>query len=162
MQPRFVELPEMKVVGFGGRFISVLSPKRNNYQVIPALWHKLVQVQNTIPHQTGQASLALVEMLPAAAEKSDPAEMYYLAGVMVASFEGMPAEFEQRTLAAGRYALFTHVGKVDQLGKTMAAIYQGWLPGAGVKLRPSAHLEWYDKRFDMNSEKSELDILLPV
>lgn len=39
MQPYFKSIPEMKVVGCRGKFISVMSPEKNNMTVIPAsLW----------------------------------------------------------------------------------------------------------------------------
>lgn len=161
MQPRFTVLPEIKVAGLGSRFISILSPNRNNSAVIPGLWHQFMQRYDTIPNRTGSASLGLVEMLPAAA-RSDPLEMFYVAAAPVSTFSGLPADLLQRTLPAGRYALFTHAGKLDRLSATMTAIYQGWLPQAEQKLRPAPHLEWYDQRFDLTSEKSEFDILLPV
>ena len=162
MQPRFTVLPEIKVAGLGTRFISILSPNKNNGTVIPALWHQFMQRFATIPGRTGSASLGLVEMLPADAGKSDPMEMFYLAAAPVSSFEGLPADLLQRTLPAGRYALFTHVGPLERLGATMTTIYRGWLPQAKEKLRDAPHLEWYDQRFDPNSAKSEFDILLPV
>lgn len=160
MEPRFTVLPEIKVAGLGARFISILSPHKNNGDIIPALWHQFMQ--RTIPQRTGSAALGLVEMLPVGAAKSDPMEMFYIAAAPVATFEGLPGDLLQRTLPAGRYALFTHVGKLDRLGATMAAIYRDWLPQAEQKLRDAPHLEWYDQRFDVNSEKSEFDILLPV
>ena len=162
MTPRFTVLPEIKVAGLGASFVSILSPKRTNNTVIPALWHQFVQRQDTIPHRTSTASLGLVEMLPADAAKSDPLEMFYIAAAPVSTFTGLPADLLQRTVAAGRYALFTHVGTLDRLGGTMAAIYRDWLPQAEQKLREGPHLEWYDLRFDLTSEKSEFDILLPV
>jgi AraC family transcriptional regulator len=160
MQPLFVQLPEMKVAGLGARFISILSPNKNNSSVIPALWHQFMQQWTAIPNKTGDASFGLVEMLPE--PRSDPAEMFYIAAGQVTTFDGLPSHWLRRTLAAGRYAKFTHKGKLDGLGKTAAAIYQAWLPQSGEKLRPAPHLEWYDQRFDMNSDASEFDILLPL
>jgi AraC family transcriptional regulator len=160
MQPTFVEWPEKKIVGLGTRFISALSPDRNNANKIPALWHAFVQRQDTIPHKTGP-SFGLVDMLKGG-EKSHKDELFYVAGVQVSDFAGAPADMLQRTLPAGRYALFTHKGKLDRLGETMRGIYVEWLPKSGVQLRDAPHLEVYDQRFNIMSDTSELDILLPV
>jgi AraC family transcriptional regulator len=162
MQPTFIELPEIKTAGLGTRFISILSPNKNNAAVIPQLWHNFIQEIGSIPNKINQATLGLVEMLPAGEPKSDPAEMFYLAAAPVSSFDGTPAHFLKRILPAGRYAKFTHIGKLDTLGKTMNAIYREWAPASGQKLRNAPHVEWYDGRFNPNSSQSEFDILLPV
>lgn len=162
MQPIFIDLPEIKTAGLGTRFISILSPNKNNAAVIPQLWHNFIQQIGNIPNKTNQATLGLVEMLPASEPKSDPAEMFYLAVAPVSTFDGIPANFLKRTLPAGRYAKFTHVGKLDGLGKTMNFIYREWLPASVEKLRNAPHVEWYDGRFDPMSDRSEFDILLPI
>jgi predicted transcriptional regulator YdeE len=38
MQPKFIHLPEMKMVGLGTKFISAQSPDKNNMKKIPELW----------------------------------------------------------------------------------------------------------------------------
>ncbi len=63
---------------------------------------------------------------------------------------------------AGRYAVFTHKGKVELIGHTMNYIYGFWLPGSGVELREAPDLEIYDERFNPHSDNSELDIWIPV
>ena len=160
MQPTFVEWPEKKIVGLGTKFISVLSPDKNNASKIPALWHELVQRQGSIPNKTG-SSFGLVEMVKGA-DKSHKDERFYIAGIQVSDYAGAPADMIQRTLPAGRYALFTHMGKLDKLEQTMRAIYLDWLPKSGEQLRDAPHLEVYDQRFAIGSDNSELDILLPV
>jgi len=163
MAPVFVTLDEIKAVGLGTRFISILSAKGNTTSTIPQLWHAFIEQMPAVPHKVGNYSLGLVEMLPANAGKSDPEELFYLAAAPVSSFEDVPASFLKRVIPAGRYAKFTHVGKLDTLGKTMHGIYREWVPQSGMRLRNAPHLEWYeDSRFDPGSEKSELDILLPV
>ncbi|HVT79482.1 MAG TPA: GyrI-like domain-containing protein [Phycisphaerae bacterium] len=162
MEPQFVSLPEIKAVGLGTRFISILSANANTTSTIPPLWHDLIHQIGNIPNKTGAATLGLVEMLPANEPKSDPAEMFYLAAAPVSSFDGTPAHFLKRNIPAGRYAKFTHVGRLNRLGETMSAIYRQWLPQSGQRLREAPHLEWYDERFDPGSETSEFDLLLPV
>ena len=48
------------------------------------------------------------------------------------------------------------------LEKTMAYIYGQWLPASGRPLRKAPHLELYDSRFDLKSDQSEFDILVPI
>jgi hypothetical protein len=56
MHPQFIELPEMKVVGFGGKFISAMSVDKNNTSVIPKLWHRFIDEIDQIKNKTGNAS----------------------------------------------------------------------------------------------------------
>jgi AraC family transcriptional regulator len=68
----------------------------------------------------------------------------------------------KKVVPAGRYAVFTHKGKLDKLEHTMSYIYGSWLPKSGEELREAADLEIYDERFKFGSDDSELDIYIPV
>ncbi len=162
MEPQFTQLPELKIAGLGARFISVLSPNKNNSTIIPALWHDFIRHYDSIPNKSGDASLGLVEMLPQSEPKSDPAEMFYIACTPVATFDDVPASLLRRVIPAGRYARFTHKGRLTTLGATMHFIYREWLPQSKLQLRHAPHLEWYDRRFNAESDQSEFDILLPI
>jgi AraC family transcriptional regulator len=88
--------------------------------------------------------------------------MFYIAAAEVADIGLVPPGMIHRVIPAGKYALFTHIGKLEGLGQTMNSIYGQWLPTSGVLLRNAPHLELYDRRFIPGSDKSEFDILLPV
>jgi AraC family transcriptional regulator len=162
MEPKFVELPEMKMVGLGTAFISAQSPDRNNMKKIPELWGRFMAEMPRIANKTGDACYGLVEGLPDGAAKTHPDEMFYIACTEVRQIDSLPEGMIHRVLPAGRYACFTHKGKLDGLEKTMIEIYQSWLPRSGVQLRKSPHVEVYDHRFVPGSDGSEFDILLPV
>lgn len=162
MQPKFIEFPQTKVVGLGAKFISILSPDKTNFNVIPELWHRFVQQLPAIKNRVGQASYGLVEPLPQSEPKSHKAEMFYIAAVPVRDFDSIPPGMLQRTIPAGRHAVFTHKGKLDNLQQTMDAIYGQWVPESKTQLREAPHLELYDQRFIPDSDDSEFDILLPV
>jgi AraC family transcriptional regulator len=162
MEPKFIQLPEKKIVGLGTKFISILSPDKNNFSTIPPLWQKFMRQISKIPHKAGDTCFGLVESLPGNERKSHKDEMFYVAGAEVTDFGAVPAGMLQRTIPAGRFATFTFKGKLDGLEQTMNAIYGTWLPKSKVKLRDAAHLEFYDRRFIPGSDQSEFDILLPV
>jgi AraC family transcriptional regulator len=163
MEPIFIHLPEKKLVGVGAKFISILSPDKNNMNVIPNLWHQFMSRSGTIPNKVGQVSYGLVECLPeAAGGKSHKDELFYVACTEVSEISSIPSGMIHRTIPAGRYAKFTHMGKLEGLGNTMNFIYKAWLPKSGVELRDGPHIEWYDNRFNLRSDQSEFDILLPV
>lgn len=162
MQPKYIQLPEKKVVGLGTKFISILSPDKNNMSTIPELWDQFIQQQNEIASRVGYACLGLVEALPKGAGKSHPDEMFYIACAEVSDIRSAPRGMISRVIPAGRYASFTHLGKLHRLEQTMKYIYGSWLPISQVQLRDAPHLELYDQRFDPGSDQSEFDILLPV
>ena len=166
MQPRFIELPEKKFVGLGAAFISMLSPDRNTTKIIPALWHRFIQRQAEISNRVGQTAYGLVMPLPAHLQRSHQDEMFYVVCTEVTAdvTQGqlLPAGMITSTAPAGRYAVFTHRGKLDGLGKTSQEIYTVWLPANRSMKRPGPDIEWYDQRFDPESDASEFDILLPV
>jgi AraC family transcriptional regulator len=162
MEPKFIELPGKKVVGIGTKFISILSPNKNNSSVIPALWGQFMKRIGQIKHRVGNSCFGAVEMLPASEKKSDKDEMFYIACAEVSDFDSVPAGMIHRVIPAGRYACFTHKGKLDRLEQTMKHIYGSWLPRSKTQLRDAPHLELYDQRFIPDSDQSEFDILLPV
>ena len=162
MEPKFIELAEKKVVGMGTKFVSILSPDKNNFNVIPPLWGRFVERIGEIRNRVGHASFGLVEALPKSEDKSHNDELFYIACAEVADFGATPAGMIDRVIPAGRYASFTHKGKLDKLEHTMNFIYGSWLPKSNLQLRDAPHLELYDQRFIPGSDASEFDILLPV
>jgi AraC family transcriptional regulator len=162
MEPKFIELPEKKVVGMGAKFVSILSPDRNNFNVIPALWGQFMQRIGELKHRSGESCFGLVEAVPEPESKSHNDELFYIACAEVSDFDSVPPGMIHRVIPAGRYACFTHKGKLDRLEHTMNFIYGSWLPKSEVQLRDAPHLELYDRRFIPDSDKSEFDILLPI
>ncbi|MGA2584846.1 MAG: GyrI-like domain-containing protein [Tepidisphaeraceae bacterium] len=156
MTPKFIELPEKKIVGLGTKFISILFPGGNSMNVIPPLWGKFMSQIGAVQHRVGQAVLGVVEPLSA------QGEFFYIAAAEVSDFSGTPKDMLQRTIPAGRYASFTHKGKLETLRDTMRGIYSDWLPKSGCRRRKAPDLEIYDHRFAIGSDQSEFDILIPV
>jgi AraC family transcriptional regulator len=156
VQPKFIQLPEKKVVGLGTKFVSILSPGANAMNVIPPLWGNFMGQISGIKHRVGDGCLGVVEPLPT------EGEYFYIAAAEVSDFAGAPKGMLQRVIPAGRYAAFTHKGNLDHLEQTMKDIYVAWLPKSGCRRRKAPDLEIYDHRFVPGSDQSEFDILIPV
>ena len=77
MEPKIIELPEKKVVGVGTKFISARSPKKNNMEKIPPLWHEFVNKMSAIPNRVNMIAYGLCESLPEN-DRSDPDEVFYI------------------------------------------------------------------------------------
>jgi AraC family transcriptional regulator len=77
-----------------------------------------------------------------------------------AAQQGLSAE----TVAAGRWAVFRHVGAYDTLWKSWHAIYREWLPASGQALRPqSAPYERYETMpGEVLPEQHITDIHIPI
>lgn len=160
MQPFFKNIEEKKVIGMGTKFISTLSPDHDNEKIIPALWGKYVPRSEEIPTRLSPVDLGVC--FKEEGEKFHPDECFYIAGTEVKSIDKIPDGMMAMTIPAGKYAVFTHKGKLDKLSFTMKYIYGSWLPKSGEKLRDAPDLEIYDQRFKPDSDESELDIYIPI
>jgi AraC family transcriptional regulator len=155
-------MPERKVIGMGAKFISVMSPEKNNQLVIPRLWQAYMQRQEEIKNRDKRFSLGLISAVLPVETKSHPYELYYMACAEVPDTNHIPAGMEAKTVPAGNYAVFQHHGPVNRIGETLNYIYQKWLPQSGQKIRKAPEIEIYDERFNPTSETSEMDICIPV
>ncbi len=104
----------------------------------------------------------LCEAISNPALKKHPDEYFYMACAEVTEFSEIPAGMIQKVIPAGKYAIFTHKGKLDKLEHTMNYIFGSWLPKSGEELRDAPDLEVYDQRFIYGSTESELDIYIPI
>lgn len=161
MEPFYRSMPEMKIVGCRGKFISVLSPDKNNMVVIPALWQNFMPRVHEIKNAKSPVNLGVCYEVPAG-EGSRADECMYMAATEVTSFEDVPAGMESFTIPAGEYAVFTHKGALENFEHTMNYIYGSWLPKSGKKLRHAPDMELYDQRFKLNEADSEIDVYIPV
>ena len=156
MEPVIQSLPARHVVGLGAKFISVLSPERNNFVVIPRLWHEFVNRQDEIPNRADKNALGCVFC------EEGTNERYYLACVEVTTVSTIPAGMESLEIPEGNHAVFIHKGTLDTLGETMEYIHRSWMPGSGCQRRDAPELEIYGDRFDLGSDDSELIICVPI
>jgi AraC family transcriptional regulator len=123
MQPVLKFVEEKKVIGVSGKFISALSPDRNNDSVIPALWSKFRSRSHEISSRVGSSSIGLVVCGEDVPEKAHHDECLYLACAEVSSTDEVPEGMAAMLVPAGNYAVFTHKGAIDKIGFTLKYIY---------------------------------------
>jgi AraC family transcriptional regulator len=156
MEPRIMEKEGFTVAGMGAPFISILSPNANNFEVIPPLWgHYLPRAKEI--QRSGDADYGIVYCL-----NGQTGECFYLAGAALKKDATAPQGMETRQIPRGRYAIFIHKGKLDSLAHTMNYIHGSWMPKSGHRFREGPEIEVYDERFIPNSDKSELEIWIPI
>ena len=162
MEPVFRNVEEKKVVGIGESFISILSPNKNSDVIIPKLWEQVTNRAGEISAPPSSVWMGLCTQPPDEQRGSDD-EFFYIAGREVESTESIPEGMISYTIPAGRYAAFTHKGKLDTLAETVREIHQTWLPTSGHIARADApEIEIYDERFNPASENSEMEIWVPI
>jgi AraC family transcriptional regulator len=162
MKPIYKTLEAMLLVGVQGRFIASISEAPNNFKIISKLWREEFKPRRHEIKQLASDMNAGV-MLPYAEEpKSHSEEMTYVACAPVSSATEIPQGMIKVDVPAGKYAVFTHKGPIENISHTVSYIYGSWLPGAKDEMRPAPHLELYDHRFTLGSPDSEMEICVPV
>ena len=92
---------------------------------------------------------------------NEDTEFEYIAGIMVNNIDKIPDGMISKEVQANNYAVFTHKGKLDNLGES----YQQamiWLKENGKTLANTDEFELYDERFKYGEDGSEMDIYLPI
>ncbi|MHA1857807.1 MAG: GyrI-like domain-containing protein [Promethearchaeota archaeon] len=148
--PVFESKEEMDVVGFEliGDLETMDIPKlRENFS------KNSDKIKNRIPF------FSIGVLISNYNEKNDK----YIFGNAVRKLEDIPENMISIHLSAQKYAIFTHVGKLATLNKTLKYIKEKWLPG-NPKYTHNGEpwVEYYDNRFDPKSDNSEFDIWIPV
>jgi AraC family transcriptional regulator len=94
-----------------------------------------------------------LSLMPDDPQGPDDPDCRYVAAVLfghdLASGQGQGAQpplalsgsLAWQPLAAGRHAVFSHIGPYDTLHQTWAAVYRDWLPTSGEQLRDDPPME---------------------
>jgi AraC family transcriptional regulator len=90
------------------------------------------------------------------------AEMEYLTGVEVESFDALPEGMGRMRIPAQSYVVFTHEGPVSGLSATWRWIWEEWLPASGVTPADTPDFETYGEGFDRDTGSGIVEIWFPV
>jgi AraC family transcriptional regulator len=139
--PEFQQLPEQRVLcaterGMVGGQMSAAADRAF------ARLENGVAALGLMPHVRG--ALGISPDVPKGL--NDPGMRFVAAYVIDAAAPPVPAPpgLVWDTIAAGRWAVFRHVGPFDTLGASWRAIHAEWLPNAGVALREASPYERYE------------------
>lgn len=153
METKIVNKPAFKVVGMS--YIG-----KNEQGEIPQMWGKFIPRINE-PRRIDPGSsygVCFSEVAGAA-----DGEFEYVAGVEVADEQFIPAGMVCRDVPAHKYIVFTHHGKLENLGETYHYIYNTGLTQAGVQVHPSRFdMEVYTSEFMPDSDRSKLYIYVAI
>ncbi|MFF2480339.1 GyrI-like domain-containing protein [Paenibacillus sp. NPDC058071] len=149
MEPKVVEQEAFSVVGMDW-------DSQSSEGDIPLLWHRFVPREHEIEGKR-QPEVNYGICVP-----TDTERFIYIAG-FEADGERLPGGMVKVDVPAQRYAVFTHKGKVEELGETYELIYSKWLPLQGLKVVKGIDYERYGERFlGPDNENSEMDIYIPI
>jgi AraC family transcriptional regulator len=158
MTPTFKTLPSLVAIGFETTFIPLPHADFNGSQVIPPLWNRFLACRDSLTQCASDVSFGVIRKDHA----PDTHEMRYLACAHMQEDAPTPEGMVRIEIPQGRYAVFTHTGKLDTYSETLGFIYGVWLPSSGQSLRDAPHLEWYDERFIYDCDASECDVYIPI
>ena len=158
MQPKFVDKAAMTVVGMA--YIGKNAEGGEFNHEIGTMWGEFMVRDKEIKSITGDCNYGACF---GQGEGIADDQFEYVAWYEVTDAADIPDGMVVRQIPAYKYAVFTHKGKVHNLGETYRYIYETWLPQADVELHPDKFdMELYDNRFIPDSDESEFDILVAV
>lgn len=150
LEPRFVDGEELLIAGLGERFTA------DTTQGIAALWQRFVPYIGRVPGQQGWETFGVC------CNPQNDGSFEYIAGVLVNRTDDLPAGFTQQRLAAYRYAVFLHRGHISSIHETFNAIFQRWLPNAGLQGADAPEFERYSGDFNPMTGTGQVEIWVPL
>ena len=152
--PKIVEKEAFQIVGIEDFY-------KREKQNISQLWAKFYEIISKVPYRDTSHGLGINATTKELYEKG---EERYIVAHEAWKVENIPNGFIVEEFHAQKYAVFTHLGKLDNLGETFDFIYGEWLTNNSRYERvPFApEFEWYDQRFQKDSDTSELDLYIPI
>ena len=90
----------------------------------------------------------------------DTGQWDYVAGYEVTPDAPVPAGMVRKQVPAQTYAVFKTT--LPEIGQTMDAIYQTWLPASGYQRGDGPEFEYYDEDFDPAHGKLDFFMYIPV
>lgn len=129
---------------------------------VPQLWETFIARMHEIDEiAVPNCSLGIC-LRDSIREDGDETRFTFLAARVVKNFDILPPDMVSYEIPKTLVAVFTHKGSLETLSETYDYIYEQWLPESGYQLADGDELEWYDARYDYDSEDSEMDIHIPV
>lgn len=157
MEPKIITREEEFAIGMGGSF----TPKSTNE--IHTLWTKFMpRSKDILNKKNDYVTLGICAKNHPKITKDSNECIVYIAAFPVNSIDQIPKGMVSCTLAAGRYAVFTHKGHLRNLPETLNYIWGTWMPSAQYEFRDEPDFELYDERFDPEKMEGEFDIFVPI
>jgi AraC family transcriptional regulator len=148
--PRFEYSKLLLIAGLGERYTCETS------KAIPAQWQRLLPDFGNISGQVGRTAYGVC------CNGDDEGNFDYIAGVEVADFSDLPANFSRVRIAAQKYAVFFHREHVSTVRRTVNTIWSKWLPESGHEVADAPSFERYGEEFDPRTGAGGFEIWIPI
>jgi len=156
LQPEIITKPELMVIGLSTIY------KYDSFDVMN-MWSVFKDYREKIPNMIPDTcGFGIYENYKENESDDSDTVFTYLCCVEVLSLNEIPQGMVGRTIPEQTYAVFTHKGMVDNMDTTLRYIWGDWLPNSQYSYANRPDFELYSKRFIHNSEKSELDLYIPI
>lgn len=146
--PRIVEAGPLLIAGLGARY------SHANTAGIPAQWQRFESGAEAPPPGTVAYGVCF--------NGDDDGNFDYLAGIEVANFSGVRADYTRLRLPERRYAVVRHHGHIGSIPLTWRAFLEEWLPASGLRSADAPDFERYDASFDPVTGQGGVEIWVPV
>ncbi len=123
---------------------------------IPRQWDRFARHIGKVPTQIGKSAYGVCW------NYKPNAGFDYLTGVEIREPSGLPNDFAQVRLPAGRYAVFAHRGHVSVIPQTLEAIWKKWLPNSGHEAADAPCFERYGEEFNPQTGMGGIEIWIPL
>lgn len=154
VEPKIIEKAAMQMVGLA--FKGEPTPDK-----IMPLWVELLaragEIKNAVNPDEAWGAYIMLD------EEENSMNMICFAGFEVSKPTDLPEGMEVLEVPAGKYAVFTHIGLLDNLKETYGYIYGVWAQtNDKYFLNNAPQLEFYGPNFEGGSTESQLDLLIPI
>jgi AraC family transcriptional regulator len=148
--PRIETGRALLIAGIGARY------RFETIQGIPQQWERFAPHIGHVPGQMGKVTYG------ACCNADGAGNFEYIAGVEVANFDDIPADFSRIRIPAQRYAVFSHRQHISRMPATVYTIWNKWLPASGYSHADAPDFERYDERFDPRTGNGVVEVWIPI
>ncbi len=157
---QFVKIDSKHTVGIS---TALTKSQHKNFAVISSLWKHF----NAEIHKIRNRPSSSRDWEKFGITYTQNHEYHYLAAIQFMDNMLAPLNMIKKDIVQGRYACFTHTGKMNHLKSTVYAIYKKMLPERNLTPESQEkagliHFERYDNRFHWNRPDSIIEIYVPM
>ncbi|HPV14273.1 MAG TPA: GyrI-like domain-containing protein [Candidatus Cloacimonadota bacterium] len=130
-------------------------------EAMAAIWAKFISLRDKIPEPVGDFCYGIHYT----GKDYDPKTMKgskYFVGMEIKEPVEMPEELLIHKVPGGYYAVFEYIGSINDIGGAYGYIFGEWLASSGFIPAMGDMFEFYGERYAGESEKSVVEIWLPV
>ena len=158
MKAQIKEIGEIVIAG--RKFLEVI-PEDKNVDFMSAWMNFFEDIKDNFDMKNYKDCFGLSENMKMIDGK---VAMDYVICMRKEAFDKVPEGFVTETIPGGKYAVYTYKGKIeeDKMSQFWNDIYSKWLGEEKLEPITTHAFEYYDHRWQDDSDDSELDIYVPI